>query len=119
MTIVEPDYEGIIDKVLGFKDVPKDYPIIFGQYPKFKASGRVQAGINIARITGKYIWKYHKKKTIGFIGVSGGIIGLSTQSTESPSGQNGQARNNLVKSSAKRFRSRNIHQDGCGCTICR
>ncbi len=63
--IVVVENEGIVDELLGIKDTPKAYPIPI--QPIWQQSGRgvgrIQAGIQVAKITGKYIWKYHKKSS--------------------------------------------------------
>ncbi len=104
--IVVVENEGIVDEILGIKDTPKAYPVpvqpIWQQ--SFRGQGRLQAGFQVAKITGKYIWKYHKKQLLSWIGVGGGVIALSQGNPSLRSLTVGQARSNMVKSGTRRIR---------------
>lgn len=117
MALVVVDNEGIIDQIPGVKDTPKAYPIVpipfqtGGGY-----GGRIAAGFKVAQITGKYLWKFHRKKILGIFGLGGGLIAVTTFPSPKTY-QNRQARDYMVKSAAKRKYSRfrkNINR----CPVC-
>ncbi len=114
--IVVVENEGIVDEILGIKDTPKAYPIVIpkGFVPK---GGKATAVYNVGRITAKYIWKYHRRKFLGSIGIGGGVIALQSQNTSVRSLTIGQARSNMVKFGPKRFIKRIRPTKHC-CTTC-
>ncbi len=117
--IVVVENEGIVDEILGIKDTPKAYPIPVQPIwqKSFGGTSRIKAGIQVATITGRYIWKYHKKQLLSWIGVGGGVIALSQSQPSLRSLTIGQARNNMVKLGTKRFVKRVRPTKHC-CTTC-
>ncbi len=116
LTIVVVENEGIVDEILGIKDTPKAYPIVPPSF-QTRGTGKIGAAYNVGKITANYIWKYHKRKLLGSIGLGGGVIALQSQNTSVRSLTIGQARSNMVKFGTKRFVKRIRPTKHC-CTTC-
>ncbi len=114
MGLLEIDPEGYLDELLGLKETAKNAPIIFDKFDKgirSKLRGKFRLAYEVARITGLYAYKYHRKKLIGLAGISGGGLVAST-TLRSPSYR--QARSLMVG-----YRNKRGYKSGKKYNYCR
>ncbi len=119
MTLVVQPPQGLRDEISDLKDTPKDYLIVIRGLESARAGarGKLRGALSVAVITSKYIWKYHKKKSIVTVG---GIVvaGLSSSlfRPRSTTRQPYQTRFRQPRrySGSRQFRSRSNRH--CRCT---